>query len=220
MADRPATAPRILLLFFSLSGQTRRLIRAMADGMRAAGADVVEARLRPERPIPFPLPSLRRTFWMMLRTFFRARTPIRPLAPEARSGRFDLVVLAGPTWSFNPSGPVLAFLDRDGAAVLGGRTVLPVISCRGYWRAHWWGLYGRIRRCGGRPLAPWVYTHPVAEPWRTLGVLLTIAGWNVKRVGFLARRYAHYGHSEDQVRDAAEKGRRFVRWMADRPPGG
>ncbi len=112
---------------------------------------------------------------------------------------FDLVILAGPTWSYNPSGAILYFLDHFAKRVLAGKMVLPVISCRGYWRLHWFGLKRFISRLGGTPLRPWVFEHKVAEPWRTIGVFLTIAGKRPMRNRLLRRHYSRYGHSRAQT---------------------
>ena len=129
-------ASKVLIIFFSLSGQTKGLLENLADGLKESGAMVAWERLEPEVRLRFPLGSFAKTILMMLTTFFRQRVPIKPLSVSRTAG-FDLCILAGPTWSYNPSGPVLAFLDRDGNPLLQGRTVLPLISCRGYWRLHW-----------------------------------------------------------------------------------
>ena len=193
--------PRVLVLYYSFSGQTIGLLHKFADGMRFKGAEVVFERLRPVETLRFPVGTLAATVRMMLATCFRPRVAIEELSPESR-GLFDLVVVAGPTWSYNPSGPVLAFLDRDGKSLLAGRKVLPVISCRGYWRWHWFGLRRKLRACHADIVNLMVFTHPQSEPWRTLGVFLKIAGKAPERSPLLKKWYSRFGHGRDQQEEA------------------
>ena len=88
---------------------------------------------------------------MMMLTFFRKRIPIAPLSDKCK-GRFDLMILAGPTWSYHPSGPVLSLLDRNDSTLFANQTVISLISCRGYWRMHWFGLRALLKKTAGRGL--------------------------------------------------------------------
>jgi len=198
-------ASKVLIIFFSLSGQTKGLLENLADGLKESGAMVAWERLEPEVRLRFPLGSFAKTILMMLTTFFRQRVPIKPLSVSRTAG-FDLCILAGPTWSYNPSGPVLAFLDRDGNPLLQGRMVLPLISCRGYWRLHWFGLRRLLKKCGAAVPNCLVFSHPHREPWRTLGVFLQIAGKPLSRSTFWGRFYKRYGHSERQFEEARKLG--------------
>ncbi|MDH4322307.1 MAG: hypothetical protein OEV73_12520 [Desulfobulbaceae bacterium] len=193
--------PRVLVVYYSFSGQTIGLLHKLVDGLRFRGVEVAMERLRPVQAMRFPVGTLGATLRMMVATCFRPRVAIEPLSPESR-GRYDLVVLAGPTWSYNPSGPVLAFLDRDGERMLAGRKVLPFISCRGYWRWHWFGLRGKLRACHADIANLMVFTHPQPEPWRTLGVFLKIAGKAPERSPLLKRWYSRFGHGRDQQEEA------------------
>jgi hypothetical protein len=187
----------VRIVYYSHSGQTKRLVGAAAEGFGAAGLRVEVIHLDTSPHLPFPFPNLPYTFWMMTSTLFRVRLPLAPVVIP--TGRAHLVVLAGPTWSFNPSGPILSFLDRHGRQMLEGADVLPLISCRGYWRNHWRVLRGMIRRAGGRSLDPWVVTHPQSEPWRSLGVFLSLMGRRPWRFPVMRRRYPRFGHSGEQV---------------------
>ena len=209
-AEKTATTPgqpRVLVIYYSFSGQTSGLLHRLTAGLREEGAAVFLERLHPEPPLRFPVGSIPRTMAMMLTTFLRCRVPIAPLTGSSRE-RFDLVILAGPTWSYNPSGPVLAFLDRDGG-LLAGQEVLPVISCRGYWRLHWHGLRRLLVRRGARVLAPLVFDHPQPEPWRTIGVFLKIAGRAPERGRLIGRYYRRFGHSREQLELAEQQGRQL-----------
>jgi len=199
--------PRLLVIYFSYSGQTSRLLHRLAAGLKDEGVTVRLERLQPVVPLRFPLGSIARTLLMMFTTFLRFRLAIAPLSGECRQPA-DLIILAGPTWSYNPSGPVLSFLDRDGK-MLAGQQVLPLISCRGYWRLHWYGLRRLLRRQGAVVQPPLIFNHPQPEPWRTIGVFLKIAGQAPERGRFIGRHYSRFGHSREQLDLAWQHGRRL-----------
>ena len=197
---------KVLILYYSLSAQTSGLVHRLGAGLEEQGVHLVCERLQPLVPRHFPIGTVPATLFMMLITFLRTRMPIQPL-PLSCWERYDLIVLAGPTWSYNPSGPVLSLLDRDGKALFKGKNVLPFISCRGYWRVHYYGLKGLLRRCGAIVAAPLVFSHPTPEPWRTIGVFLKLAG-KVPEAGssWFRRFYPKYGHSRLQVEDCRKIG--------------
>jgi hypothetical protein len=197
--------PRVLLLHYSFSGQTTGLLNNLGNGLRQEGIKVNFVKIRPVTPLRFPIGSIYATFRMMLVTFLRSRITITK--PEALAWEaYDLIILAGPTWSYNPSGPVLDLIDRFGQRLFKGQAVLPIISCRGYWRLHWYGLKRLLIKCGADVPNRIVFSHPTPEPWRTLGVFLKIAGKAPERSKLLGRHYKRYGHSKEQLLEAERLG--------------
>lgn len=194
-------APRVLIIFFSFSGQTARLLNQIVVGIKEQGVKVVLEKLRPLEPLRFPLGGILPALLMMLTTFLGFRIPIKELSANCDKD-FDLIILAGPTWSYNPSGPVLSLLDRAGKKLFSGKQVLPVISCRGYWRLHWYRLRKRLWRCGAVVPNIVVFTHPVKEPWSSIGVFLKIAGKSPEKSKLIGRYYRRYGHSREQMDEA------------------
>jgi hypothetical protein len=204
---------RVLLLYYSFSGQTAGLLGRLIAGLQEEGAQVVVERLRPSRPLSFPVGTIPATVKMMAVTACRRRVAIGELSARCRT-YFDLVVLAGPTWSYNPSGPILALLDRDGS-FFAGQTVLPLISCRGYWRLHWFELQRRLKNCGASVPNLMVFTHPHPEPWRTIGVFLKIAGRSPEAVPLLRNYYSRYGHGRQQLLEARRFGTLISRTLRE-----
>jgi hypothetical protein len=196
---------QVLLIYFSFSGQTGVLINRFATGLKEQGVEVFFEKLKPVKHLRFPVGGIFRTFAMMLTTFFRIRVPIQELSSKCDQ-EYDLIILAGPTWSYNPSGPVLFFLDKYGKEVLGGREVLPLISCRGYWKMHWMGLRRKLQKCGAHFSNVIAFSHPNLEPWCTIGVFLKIAGKNPERSGFIGKYYNRFGHSNEQMEEARRFG--------------
>ena len=199
------TAPRVLIVYYSFSGQTNGLLNHLAAGLKEQGIRVAFEKIRPVRPLRFPIGTISSTVKMMLVTFVRRRIEIRELTGAVSIG-FDLAILAGPTWSYNPSGPVLSFLDLHGRRVFEGKQVLPLISCRGYWRMHWYTLKKKLRACGGTVPNLIVFSHPCREPWRTVGVFLKLAGKVPERSKIMGRYYKKYGHSKEQFKEARNFG--------------
>lgn len=202
--------PRVLIVYFSFSAQTSGLLQHLGSGLSEEGIEVRMERLHPRQTLRFPLGSVFATLVMMVTTLFRKRIPIEGLSPACWE-EYDLVILAGPTWSYNPSGPVLAMLDRDGNRLLEGKTVVPLISCRGYWRLHWLGLRRLLDKCGATVPNRMVFSHPVSEPWRTMGVFLKLAGKFPERGRIIGRYYTRYGHSRSQLEEAHLLGGKLAR---------
>ena len=204
-SEPAANRKKILIIYFSFSSQTNNLILALTKGLEKYNIDIVRERLIPAEPLRFPVGSVSGTLLMMLETFVRRRIAIQPLSP-ACFDYYDLIMLAGPTWSYNPSGPVLALFDRDGRKIFNKRLVLPLISCRGYWRFHWWGLKRLLYSCGAVVVNLMVFSHPNPEPWRTLGVFLKLTGRVPERMPWFANRYRKYGHTRRQFKEARKFG--------------
>ena len=211
LVDQPSLTAdrRVLIVSYSFTQQTRALVRQFAGGLASAGVGVVQERLEPIRPYAFPFPSDFQLAIAMVATLFGRRMPIQPVSERCR-GEWDRIILAGPTWSYHPSGPVLAFLDRDARIVCKGQTVIPLISCRAYWQWHARILQRQLVRCGATVESPLVFPHPVNEPWRSLGLLLKLRGKIArKRHAWLRRHYPRYGHNQAQRHQAWEQGRQL-----------
>ncbi|MBM9606686.1 NAD(P)H-dependent oxidoreductase [Desulfopila inferna] len=197
------TKHRALIVYFSHSSQTRKLLQAFAAGLAESGVDVGWQQLKTTRKLPFPLGSVWSTIIMMVETFFHRRYEIEPLDQQDFDG-WDVVILAGPTWSYSPCGPVFSFFDRYGM-LLSGKTVIPFISCRGYWRMHYFQLRLMLARRKAVTLQPIIFLHTGAEPWRTIGVFLKLAG-KAPDLGrsWIGRYYTRFGHTREQV-DLAQR---------------
>jgi len=210
----PAGKKRILLLYFSFSSQTNNLVQALVTGLEEYDVEIARERLTPIEQLRFPIGTITGTFRMMLETFFRKRIPIKPLSSQCFEN-YDLIILAGPTWSYNPSGPVLFLIDQDGNKLFSEQKVLPVISCRGYWRVHDWGLKKLLKKCNARVDNLIVFSHPNDEPWRTIGVFLKLAGKIPEKTSWLRKKYRKYGHTRKQLGEAKRFGQMIGQEIAE-----
>ncbi len=198
---------RVLIVIYSFSHQTHNLIKGFVQGLEENDVEVSWENIRTVEPLRFPIGTFFSTIKMMLLTAIRKRYAIQEISAGCFDG-WDLIILAGPTWSYNPSGPILSLFDRDGKRLFGGQRVLPFISCRGYWRLHLLGLHRLLKKYGAECTDPIIFSHPTPEPWRTIGVFLKLAG-KVPEAGssWFRRFYPKYGHSRQQVDEAIDVGR-------------
>jgi len=208
---------KVLTVCYSFSSQTRGLVQRLVAGLEQQGVQVDTERLQPAVPLKFPIGTVVHTVKMMLTTFIRQPIPIDPLSRGCFQEDYDLILLAGPTWSYNPSGPVLFLLKRDGSSLFNGKEVLPLISCRGYWRMHAWGLKRLLADCGARVSNVVVFSHPSKEPWRTIGVFMKLAGMTPEK-SIIGKHYPRYGHSREQQEEAFRFGAMIGRSLLDKTP--
>lgn len=202
---------RVLIVFYSFTQQTRLLVKNFMAGLEDEGVTVALERLQPVEPYDFPFKNNMSLGWAMLQTFAQKRMELHPVNPDYLS-QWDCIVIAGPTWSYNPSGPILAFLDTYGSKLCKGQLVLPFISCRSYWRIHHWIIKHKLKKVGAHVQAPIVFTHPIKEPWRIIGLMLQLRGKMMRKENsWFRKHYPSYGHSKEQVKEALGTGRAFAR---------
>lgn len=204
LPKRDELKKRVLVVYYSFTQQTRILLKQFIAGLEEQGVEVDYERIEPVNPYEFPFKNDIRLLQVMTRTFFRGRKEIRPISEKCYED-WDYIVLAGPTWSYHPSGPVLDFLDRYGKTVLEGKNVVPFISCRSYWRIHYYSLKRILKSVGAKCLSPIIFEHPTKEPYRVMGLLLKLRGKMIQQEWF-RKHYDSYGHSRAQGQEAFEYG--------------
>jgi len=207
---------KVLIVYYSFTQQTRLLVRNFAEGLEQQGFECVLERLIPLQGYDLPFVNTFSLMMAMTETFFRKRMPIRELSSSCFE-HYDCVVLAGPTWSYYPSGPVLQFLDSHGEEVCAQRPVVPLISCRSYWRIHFRYLKKKLTRFRAQVEPPVVFIHPVKEPWRVLGLLMQLRGKMMrKKDSWFRKRYPGYGHTKEQGEQARVAGENLGRNLIER----
>jgi flavodoxin len=92
----------MLILFYSLSGNTRAVANALAQEF---GADIEEIRCN----------RYSRGFFGLVRAAYDSwtgrRSPIAPL--QHGLGHYDVVLIGGPIWAFHPAPPLRALVRRE-----------------------------------------------------------------------------------------------------------
>lgn len=92
-----------LVVYYSLSGNTRMVAEAVA---KAAGADVVE--LVPEKKAPSG--GFRRIVWGGRSAMMREKPALKPLAIDP--GQYDMFFLGTPVWAWTIAPPLNTFLSE------------------------------------------------------------------------------------------------------------
>jgi hypothetical protein len=149
---------RILLLFYSQSGEADRIATIFRDEMAEAGHSVTSEALRPATDYPYPWRSVRRFFDVMPETQLGEPPPIRPPRFDAAAA-YDLVVLVVPVWFLSPALPVQGFFRRPEAAVLRGTPVMTVTVSRAMWQQGSETLKRLLAAAGARHIDNVVVTH-------------------------------------------------------------
>lgn len=124
---------RVLLLYYSQTGQTREALQQISAGLTGSMQYTVQCDLQAfsvEETFNFP--------WKM-RPFFR----IFPRSVLGRAPRmnelnldfstYDLIILGGQVWFLSPSLPLQSFLNSNQAQGLKGKKVIVVFTCRNLW---------------------------------------------------------------------------------------
>ncbi|WP_020648841.1 hypothetical protein [Solimonas variicoloris] len=123
---------RVLLVYYSQTGQLRRLAESVCAPLSAAGIAVDHCPLQPREPYPFPWPFFR-FFDQFPEAVHLDPPPLQPL-PIAADARYDLVILAYTVWFLSPAPPVTAFLRSEpGRRLLRDTPVVTLIGCRNMW---------------------------------------------------------------------------------------
>jgi hypothetical protein len=144
-------AKKILVVSFSQSGQLDRIVETLLAPLRAAGHDLIEERLTPTVPYPFPW-SVHQFLDVFPEAFRGIPCALEPLKTPVNQ-RYDLVILAYQVWYLAPSIPISSFLQSDEARqLLRGAPVVSIVGCRNMWlRAHEI-VKGHLRAATARPV--------------------------------------------------------------------
>jgi len=145
--------PRVLLLYYSFTNQTRRVSEAMAEVFREEGweAHVCEIEfIDPKHRIEFPF----RPFWPRLMRWlipqFLGRTGEIHVDERVIEQDYDLVCLGSPTWWLHPAMPIVSFLkSRSAYQLLNGRRFVVFAVCRAIWWNNVRVVKKSAKRAGG-----------------------------------------------------------------------
>lgn len=123
--------PRILVLYYSQSGQLRDILDSIVSEIKDK-VDIDYAKIEPVTPFPFPWPAY--TFFdTMPETVQQIPVEIKPLPADITNKQYDLVLFGYQPWFLHPSIPVSSFLQSQQANFLKGKNVVTVIGCRNMW---------------------------------------------------------------------------------------
>src|SRR3954449_5026442 len=135
-----ATRPQVLLVYYTYTQQSLRVVEAMAEVFRRRGCDVRLAGIEftdpryAERFSRFPLRHAYLDIFGMLPAQLRGATGEIRIPNEVRQGEYDLVCIGSPTWWLKTSVPVRSFLkSAEAGPLLSGKRFTAFVVCRRYW---------------------------------------------------------------------------------------
>ncbi len=114
---RSSAMKRVLVLYYSQSGDVSRAAEALLAPLTGRGAEVVWRRIEPCTPYPYPWGKIDRFFDVFPECVVGDAPEIQPL-DLAGEKPFDLVVLAYQVWFLSPSLPMQGFFKSPAANVL------------------------------------------------------------------------------------------------------
>src|SRR3954469_13708647 len=139
-SDTDATRPRVLVVYFTYTQQSRLVAEALAEVLGERGCDVRQAAIEitdsryAERFSRFPLRHAFLDIFGMLPAQLRGATGEIRIPDEAREGEYDLICVGSPTWWLKTSVPIRSFLKSDTTGrLLKGKRFTGYVVCRRYW---------------------------------------------------------------------------------------
>src|SRR3954463_11389811 len=216
-ADPRATGPRVLVVYFTYTQQSRLVAEAMAEVLGERGCDVRQAAIEftdsryAQRFSRFPLRHAFLDILGMLPAQLRGASGEIRVPDEAREGGYDLICVGSPTWWLKTSVPVRSFLKSETAArLLDGTRFAAFVVCRRYWSLN----LRTVRNLGTEQGGEYVD-----------GVHFSFAGGQVRS---LLSLLSYFGNGEDRERylgvkipptnlqrDYGEQARAFASQLAD-----
>ncbi len=207
---RTTMAVRILVVYYSQTGQLTRIARSMLAPLSARDdvrIDWHEVVPRPAYPFPW-------TFLSFLDAFPESVYLDPPaLEPAGFKGdaHYDLIVLAYQVWFLSPSLPITGFLRSPAARLLNGKRVITVIGCRNMWTTAHQSMVRLLDAAGARIADNVVFTDG-GPMWSTF---ITTPWWLLTgNKGPLLGVFPQAGVSARDI----ERSARFGRALADALP--
>ena len=150
-AQHDPRPPRVLLLYYTYTGQALRVLEAAGEVFTERGWDVRQARIEftdrrfAERFSRFPLRRAPLDLLAVLPAQARRVTAEIQTPSEVRDGDYDLVCIGSSTWWFTMNMPMRTFLRSEEAReLLAGTPFAAFCVCRRYWR----GNFRMVRKLG------------------------------------------------------------------------
>lgn len=141
---------RVLVVYYSQTGQLKRCVESFTAPLREAGGEVEVdlVELAPETPYPFPW-GMRGFLSVFPQSVLGEPPPIKPPAIDP-ARKYDLVVLGLTVWYLSPAPPVVAFLKSPQAEALRDTPVLVLSATRNMWQRGFTELKRLIAARGGK----------------------------------------------------------------------
>jgi menaquinone-dependent protoporphyrinogen IX oxidase len=213
--ERP---PRVLLLYYSYTGQSQKVLEAAGEVFRDRGCEVAEAPIGftdqryAEKFSRFPMRRVWPDMLSVLGAQKRGETGEIQTPDTVRDGDYDLILIGSPTWWDNVSMPLRSFLKSDEARkVLAGKPFAVFVVCRQFWRENLEAVRELAEEQGGRYVDEIHFTYP-GDNLRSMLALTSYLGSGEYRQKYLGLRIPPTNVQPEQL----EQTRTFAARLADR----
>jgi menaquinone-dependent protoporphyrinogen IX oxidase len=217
-AARGGKPPRVLLLYYTYTGQSLKVLETAAEVFGERGWQVTKAPIEftdarfAERFSRFPMRRVWPDMLSVLRAQQRHETGDIRIPDAVRDGRYDLVCIGSPTWWKTVSMPLRSFLVSEEAATLLSGTPFAVFTvCRQFWRDNATAVRELAEKQGGTYLDEIHFSYP-GDPLRSLLSLTSYLGSGQYRKRYLGVPIPSTNVQPEQL----EQTRTFAAALADR----
>jgi menaquinone-dependent protoporphyrinogen IX oxidase len=212
-----AAKPKVLLVYYTYTQQSRLVAEAMTGVLRDRGCEVQEASIGftdkrwAERFSRFPLRHAIFDVLRMAPAQLRGATGEIEIPAAAREGDYDLVIIGSPTWFFRQSVPIRSYLKSEEAKrILNGKRFTAFVVCRRYWNTNLKSVKKAGTKLGGNYI-PGIHFTFAGRQVRSLMSLLSYFGKGENR-----KRYLGVKIPPSMLKpDYAEQAQAFANELAD-----
>lgn len=215
---RSQRSPRVLLLYYSYTGQSLKVLEAAGEVFRERGCEVHKAGIEftdpryAKRFSSFPMRHVWPDMLSVLPAQRRGATGEIRTPNTVRDGDYDLICIGSPTWWQTVSLPMRSFLESDEAGkVLSGKPFAVFVVCRQYWQENSTAVRELAEKQGGQYLDEIHFTYP-GDPLRSILSLTSYLGSGQYREKYLGLRIPSTNVQPEQL----EQTRKFAAGLADR----
>jgi multimeric flavodoxin WrbA len=213
-----ARPPRVLLLYYSYTGQSHKVLEAAGEVFRSRGCEVREAEIKftdkryAEKFSRFPMRRVWPDMLSVLQAQRRNETGEIQTPDTVRDGDYDLILIGSPTWWDTVSMPLRSFLKSDEARKLfSGKPFAVFVVCRQFWRGNLEGVRELAEEQGGQYVDEIHFTYP-GNTLRSMLALTSYLGSGEYRKKYLGLRLPPTNVQPEQL----EQTRTFAGRLADR----
>jgi menaquinone-dependent protoporphyrinogen IX oxidase len=154
---RNDVVPRVLLLYYSYTGQSRKVLEAAGEVFSERGYEVHKAAIEftdrrySQRFSRFPMRRVWPDMLSVLPAQLRRATGEIRTPDEVRDRDYDLICIGSPTWWSTASMPIRSFLKSEEARqLLAGKPFAVFVVCRHNWRENLKAVRKLAQWQGGR----------------------------------------------------------------------
>lgn len=216
-AGRGERPPRVLLLYYSYTGQSQKVLEAAGEVFRARGCEVDTAQIEftdqkyAEKFSRFPMRRVWPDMMSVLGAQKRGETGEIKIPDAARDGDYDLICIGSPTWWQTVSMPMRSYLkSAEARKVLSDKPFAVFVVCRQYWRENLEAVRELAGQQGGRYVDEIHFTYP-GDSLRSMLSLTSYLGSGEYRQKYLGLRIPPTNVQPEQL----EQTRTFAARLAD-----